>query len=82
MEGKIHEEKHFCCCSTALLHVFDSFTFSFAQRLLLNTKESLVIAIYDYQAQNPQELTLRCNEEYYVIDSSEDHWWLVQDKNG
>ncbi|KAL8212133.1 UNVERIFIED_CONTAM: hypothetical protein K2H54_038745 [Gekko kuhli] len=52
------------------------------QRLLLNSKESLVIAIYDYQAQNPQELTLQCNEEYYLIDSSEDHWWLVQDKNG
>ncbi|XP_054834386.1 tyrosine-protein kinase ITK/TSK [Eublepharis macularius] len=52
------------------------------QRLLLNTKESLVIAIYDYRAQNPQELTLQCNEEYYIIDNSEDHWWLVQDKNG
>lgn len=40
------------------------------------------MAIYDYEAQNPQELTLQCNEEYYVIDSSEEHWWLIQDKNG
>uniref|UniRef100_A0A8C3NKU3 Tyrosine-protein kinase n=1 Tax=Geospiza parvula TaxID=87175 RepID=A0A8C3NKU3_GEOPR len=31
---------------------------------------------------NPQELTLQYNEEYYVIDSSEEHWWLIQDKNG
>ncbi|XP_048346225.1 tyrosine-protein kinase ITK/TSK isoform X2 [Sphaerodactylus townsendi] len=44
--------------------------------------ESLVIAIYDYQAQNSQELTIQCNEEYYVIDSSEGYWWLVQDRNG
>ncbi|KAL7985853.1 hypothetical protein Chor_011019, partial [Crotalus horridus] len=48
----------------------------------LDTKESSVVAIYDYIAQNPKELTLRCNEEYYVIDNSEVHWWLVQDKNG
>ncbi|XP_070595104.1 tyrosine-protein kinase ITK/TSK [Erythrolamprus reginae] len=48
----------------------------------LDTKESSVVAIYDYIAQNPQELTLRCNEEYYVIDDSKAHWWLVQDKNG
>ncbi|POI25790.1 hypothetical protein CIB84_010460, partial [Bambusicola thoracicus] len=49
---------------------------------LLNTKETLVMAIYDYEAQNPQELTLQYNEEYHVIDSSEEHWWLIQDKNG
>uniref|UniRef100_A0ACB8EJA5 Uncharacterized protein n=1 Tax=Sphaerodactylus townsendi TaxID=933632 RepID=A0ACB8EJA5_9SAUR len=52
------------------------------QNLLLKSKESLVIAIYDYQAQNSQELTIQCNEEYYVIDSSEGYWWLVQDRNG
>ncbi|EOA94081.1 Tyrosine-protein kinase ITK/TSK, partial [Anas platyrhynchos] len=51
-------------------------------KLLLDTKEALVMAIYDYEAQNPQELTLQYNEEYYVIDSSEEHWWLIQDKNG
>ncbi|XP_027499174.1 tyrosine-protein kinase ITK/TSK [Corapipo altera] len=50
--------------------------------LFLYPKEALVIAIYDYEAQNPQELTLQYNEEYYVIDSSEEHWWLIQDKNG
>ncbi|XP_064018044.1 tyrosine-protein kinase ITK/TSK isoform X2 [Pogoniulus pusillus] len=51
-------------------------------KLLLDPKEATVMAIYDYEAQNPQELTLQCNEEYYVIDSSEEHWWLIQDKNG
>lgn len=50
--------------------------------MLLDPKEALVVAIYDYEAQNPQELTLQYNEEYYVIDSSEEHWWLIQDKNG
>uniref|UniRef100_A0A8D0DWT0 Tyrosine-protein kinase n=1 Tax=Salvator merianae TaxID=96440 RepID=A0A8D0DWT0_SALMN len=45
-------------------------------------KNSSVIAIYDYVAQNPQELSLQCNEEYHVLDNSEVHWWLVQDKNG
>ncbi|KAM3848432.1 tyrosine-protein kinase ITK/TSK [Vipera latastei] len=48
----------------------------------LDSKESSVVAIYDYIAQNSRELTLRCHEEYYVIDNSEVHWWLVQDKNG
>lgn len=52
------------------------------QKLLLDPKETLVMAIYDYEAQNPQELTLQYNEEYYVVDSSEEHWWLIQDKNG
>ncbi|CAM4587159.1 unnamed protein product [Eretmochelys imbricata] len=51
-------------------------------RLLLDPKDALVMAIYDYKAQNPQELTLQRGEEYYIIDNSEDHWWMVQDKNG
>uniref|UniRef100_A0A8C4WHE3 Tyrosine-protein kinase n=1 Tax=Gopherus evgoodei TaxID=1825980 RepID=A0A8C4WHE3_9SAUR len=51
-------------------------------RLFLDPKDALVMAIYDYKAQNPQELTLQRGEEYYIIDNSEDHWWMVQDKNG
>ncbi|XP_014731520.1 PREDICTED: tyrosine-protein kinase ITK/TSK [Sturnus vulgaris] len=51
-------------------------------KLLLDPREAVVIAIYDYEAQNSEELTLQHNEEYYVIDSSEEHWWLIQDKNG
>ncbi|XP_066470133.1 tyrosine-protein kinase ITK/TSK [Tiliqua scincoides] len=52
------------------------------QSLFPDFKKSTVIAIYDYNAQNPQELPLQCNEEYCIIDNSEVHWWLVQDKNG
>uniref|UniRef100_A0A8C3U1V9 Tyrosine-protein kinase n=1 Tax=Catharus ustulatus TaxID=91951 RepID=A0A8C3U1V9_CATUS len=55
---------------------------NWVSKLLLDPREAVVIAIYDYEAQNPQELTLQYNEEYYVIDSSEEHWWLIQDKNG
>lgn len=55
---------------------------TFLQSLFPDSKKSIVIAIYDYTAQNPQELPLLCNEEYCVIDNSEVHWWLVQDKNG
>ncbi|KAJ7316539.1 hypothetical protein JRQ81_002701 [Phrynocephalus forsythii] len=51
-------------------------------KLYLDSKETPVTAIYDYTSQTPQELTLRCNEEYYIIDNSEIHWWLVRDKNG
>ena len=42
----------------------------------------MVIALYDYQPNDPQELALQYNEEYYLLDSSEIHWWRVQDKNG
>ncbi|XP_006021229.1 tyrosine-protein kinase ITK/TSK [Alligator sinensis] len=52
------------------------------RRLLLDPKEALMMAIYDYMAQNPRELTLQRNEEYYIIDNSEERWWMVQDKNG
>uniref|UniRef100_A0A8D0GQ13 Tyrosine-protein kinase n=1 Tax=Sphenodon punctatus TaxID=8508 RepID=A0A8D0GQ13_SPHPU len=52
------------------------------RKLLLDPRETLVMAIYDYNAQNPQELTLQRNEEYYVVENSEEHWWMVIDKNG
>lgn len=55
---------------------------TFLQSIFPDFKKSTVIAIYDYTAQNPQELPLQCNEEYCIIDNSEIHWWLVQDKNG
>ncbi|XP_023582334.1 tyrosine-protein kinase ITK/TSK isoform X1 [Trichechus manatus latirostris] len=52
------------------------------RRSLQEPEETLVIALYDYQTNDPQELTLRRNEEYYLLDSSEIHWWRVQDRNG
>lgn len=36
-----------------------------------------VIAKYDYTAQGAQELDLRKNEKYLLLDDSK-HWWRVQ----
>lgn len=55
---------------------------SLLQRSLQEPGETLVIALYDYQTNDPQELALQCDEEYFLVDSSEIHWWRVQDKNG
>ncbi|KAK2509458.1 hypothetical protein MC885_011865 [Smutsia gigantea] len=52
------------------------------RRSLQEPEETLVIALYDYQTNDPQELMLQRNEEYYLLDSSEIHWWRVQDRNG
>uniref|UniRef100_A0A8C0LHZ5 Tyrosine-protein kinase n=1 Tax=Canis lupus dingo TaxID=286419 RepID=A0A8C0LHZ5_CANLU len=51
-------------------------------RSLREPEETIVIALYDYQTNDPQELMLQRNEEYYLLDSSEIHWWRVQDRNG
>ncbi|XP_073423983.1 tyrosine-protein kinase ITK/TSK [Dendrobates tinctorius] len=40
------------------------------------------VALYDYTTKNSQELALRRGEEYLQLDTSEMHWWKVQDKNG
>lgn len=52
------------------------------RRSLREPEEALVIALYDYNTNDPQELALQSNEEYYLLDNSEIHWWRVQDKNG
>lgn len=36
-----------------------------------------VVAKYDYAAQGAQELDLRKNERYLLLDDSK-HWWKVQ----
>lgn len=36
-----------------------------------------VVAKYDYEHQGPQELDLRKNERYVLLDDSK-HWWKVQ----
>lgn len=36
-----------------------------------------VVAKYDYAAQGAQELDLRKNERYLLLDDSK-HWWRVQ----
>ncbi|ODN02930.1 Cytoplasmic protein NCK2 [Orchesella cincta] len=40
-----------------------------------------VIAKYDYTAQGAQELDLRKNEKYLLLDDSK-HWWRVQSARG
>nr|XP_033783661.1 tyrosine-protein kinase ITK/TSK isoform X3 [Geotrypetes seraphini] len=52
------------------------------RRSLLEDDQPCVIALYDYNTQDPQELMLQRNEEYLLVDNSEHHWWKVQDKNG
>lgn len=36
-----------------------------------------VVAKYDYEHQGPQELDLRKNDRYVLLDDSK-HWWKVQ----
>lgn len=40
-----------------------------------------VVAKYDYSAQGAQELPLRKNERYLLLDDSK-HWWRVQNSRG
>ncbi|XP_033228279.1 cytoplasmic protein NCK1 [Belonocnema kinseyi] len=40
-----------------------------------------VVAKYDYEAQGQQELDLRKNERYLLLDDSK-HWWRVQSARG
>lgn len=40
-----------------------------------------VVAKYDYEAQGAQELDLRKNERYFLLDDSK-HWWRVQSSRG
>ncbi|CAL4061261.1 unnamed protein product [Meganyctiphanes norvegica] len=46
------------------------------------TSIKVVVALYDYHAVEQGDLTLRTNEEYDVIDESQEHWWLMRDKAG
>ncbi|KAI9333405.1 hypothetical protein BDR26DRAFT_1010134 [Obelidium mucronatum] len=36
------------------------------------------IALYDYEATNDEELSIREDEELIVLDSSDDDWWMVR----
>ncbi|CAG9863155.1 unnamed protein product [Phyllotreta striolata] len=40
-----------------------------------------VVAKYDYEHQGPQELDLKKNERYVLLDDSK-HWWKVQNARG
>ncbi|XP_078116383.1 tyrosine-protein kinase BTK [Sander vitreus] len=41
-----------------------------------------VIAEYNYTPMSPQDLELRKDEEYTVLEMSDQNWWKARDKNG
>lgn len=45
-------------------------------------RAKVVVALYNYKAVEPGDLTLDKNHEYDVIDDSQDHWWKVKDSKG
>lgn len=40
-----------------------------------------MVAKYDYEHQGPQELDLKKNERYVLLDDTK-HWWKVQNSRG
>ncbi|XP_077324528.1 tyrosine-protein kinase ITK/TSK [Lithobates pipiens] len=47
-----------------------------------NLEPGWSLALYDYTTGNPEELALCRGEEYLLLDTSQQNWWKVQDKNG
>lgn len=49
----------------------------------LGTINGTVYASYDYQAQEPDELSFKCNEQLRILDKldaddeTESYWWLA-----
>ena len=43
--------------------------------------EEVVVAKYDYQAQDKQELDIRKNEKLVLLDDTK-HWWKVLNREG
>ena len=41
-----------------------------------------VIAEYEYTPLNPQDLELRSDEEYTILEIADLHWWKARDKYG
>ncbi|XP_046876945.1 tyrosine-protein kinase BTK [Hypomesus transpacificus] len=41
-----------------------------------------VIAEYEYTPMNPQDLELRSDEEYTILEIADLHWWKARDKYG
>lgn len=52
------------------------------RRCLGELEDLLAVAVYNYKTSNPQELALRRNDEYCVLDKSDANWWWIQDRNG
>lgn len=41
-----------------------------------------VMAEYDYTPMTPQDLELRKDEEYTILEMSDQNWWKARDKFG
>uniref|UniRef100_K7G2B8 Tyrosine-protein kinase n=1 Tax=Pelodiscus sinensis TaxID=13735 RepID=K7G2B8_PELSI len=41
-----------------------------------------VIALYDFFAKGPSDLTLRKSEEYIILEKYDPHWWKARDQFG
>lgn len=49
---------------------------------LAKPKTKVVVALYNYKAIESGDLSLEKNQEYEVIDDSQEHWWKVKDSKG
>ncbi|CAG9823039.1 unnamed protein product [Phaedon cochleariae] len=49
------------------------------EKIMPRTK---VVALYNYKAIETGDLSLEKNQEYDVIDDSQEHWWKVKDTKG
>lgn len=47
-----------------------------------NIRPKIVVALYNHKAMEPGDLPLEKNEEYEVLDDSQEHWWKVKDSHG
>ncbi|NXC19737.1 TXK kinase, partial [Corythaeola cristata] len=46
------------------------------------TKKPRVIALYDFFARGPLDLTLKKSEEYIILEQYDPHWWKARDQHG
>ncbi|KAJ8940367.1 hypothetical protein NQ318_015760 [Aromia moschata] len=46
------------------------------------TMPKTVVALYNYKAMESGDLSLEKNQEYEVIDMTQEHWWKVKDTKG
>ena len=46
------------------------------------TKNLKVIALYDFFARGPSDLTLKQSEEYIILEQYDPHWWKARDQYG
>ncbi|XP_043917352.1 tyrosine-protein kinase Tec isoform X2 [Protopterus annectens] len=46
------------------------------------SKQDIVIAMYDFQALEPTDINLIKGEEYVIIERKDAHWWKAKDSNG